>query len=85
MDTPDTYEIRVRDHLTKGWADWFDAMDLRYEANGEMVLVGQLPDQAALHGVLTKIRDLGLTLIAVNRVTTRNDNNTESPGDTHVS
>lgn len=85
MDTPDTYEIRVRDHLTTGWADWFDAMDLRYEANGEMVLVGQLPDQAALHGVLTKIRDLGLTLIAVNRIDLPKDDNTASPGDNHTS
>lgn len=68
MDTPSVYEIRVRDYLTTGWAAWFDEMELRYEAEGEMVLVGSLPDQAALHGVLTKIRDLGLTLISVNLV-----------------
>ena len=73
MDTPAIYEIRVRDHLTTGWADWFDAMDLRYEDDGDMVLVGRLSDQAALHGVLTKIRDLGLTLIAVNRIDHTND------------
>lgn len=68
MDTPGLYEIRVRDHLTTGWADWFDGLSLRYEQNGDMVLVGRLPDQAALHGILTKIRDLGLVLIAVHRI-----------------
>lgn len=73
MDTPGIYEIRVRDHLTTGWADWFDAMDLRYEENGEMVLVGRLPDQAALHGILAKVRDLGLVLISVNRIDTTDD------------
>lgn len=73
MDTPGIYEIRVRDHLTTGWADWFDAMDLRYEENGEMVLVGRLPDQAALHGILAKVRDLGLVLISVHRIDTTDD------------
>lgn len=81
MDSPGTYEIRVSDHLTTGWANWFGAVDLRYEEDGEMVLVAQLPDQAALHGLLARIRDLGLTLIAVNRIDTRNANNQESPGD----
>ena len=71
MNTPALYEIRVRDHLTKDWAEWFDAMDLHYEDNGEMVLTGYLLDQAALHGVLAKIRDIGLTLIAVNQIDRR--------------
>lgn len=73
MDMPDLYEIRVRDHLTTGWADWFGGLSLRYEENGDMVLVGRLPDQAALHGILTKIRDLGLVLIAVHRIDITND------------
>lgn len=77
MDTPGIYEIRVRNHLTRGWADWFDTMNLRYETNGDMVLVGPLQDQAALHGIITKIRDLGLTLIAINRIDTSNN---EQPG-----
>ena len=62
------YEIRVRDHLTAGWSRWFEEMDLRYEADGEMILSGHLPDQAALHGVLARIRDLGLTLISVQQI-----------------
>lgn len=69
MDQTDMYEIRVRDHLTTGWTHYFEGMELRYEANGEMVLTGRLPDQAALHGVLIRVRDLGLTLISVNRIT----------------
>lgn len=77
MDTPGIYEIRVRNHLTTGWADWFDTMDLHYKANGEMVLVGPLRDQAALHGVLAQIRDLGLTLIAINRVDSSDNDRTE--------
>jgi len=71
MDEPRLYEIRVRDHLTTGWEACFDTMALRYEADGEMLLVGTLTDQAALHGVLARIRDLGLTLISVNHI----DNN----------
>lgn len=74
MDTSSIYEIRVRNHLTSGWADWFDAIELRYEENGEMVLVVSLPDQSALHGILAKIRDLGLTLIAVNRINDTDEN-----------
>jgi hypothetical protein len=62
------YEIRVEGHLTADWSDWFAGLTVRQEANGETVLYGPL-DQAALHGVLAKVRDLGLTLVAVNRRT----------------
>jgi hypothetical protein len=60
------YEIRVEGHLSVDWSDWFEGLTVRQEANGETVLYGPL-DQAALHGVLAKIRDLGLVLIAVNQ------------------
>ncbi|MBN1810239.1 MAG: hypothetical protein JXA14_00225 [Anaerolineae bacterium] len=60
------YEIRVEGHLAADWSDWFEGLTIRQEANGETTLSGLL-DQAALHGVLAKIRDLGLTLVAVNR------------------
>lgn len=73
------YEIRVRDHLTAGWSQWFEEMDLRYEADGEMVLNGYLPDQAALHGVLARIRDLGLTLISVKQLEESNNEPTINP------
>jgi hypothetical protein len=61
------YEIRVEDHLTADWSDWFEGLNVCHEANGETVLSGSL-DQAALHGVLVRIRDLGLALVAVQRI-----------------
>ena len=60
------YEIRVKGHLAANWSDWFEGLDICQEQNGETVLSGPL-DQAALHGVLAKIRDLGLVLVAVNQ------------------
>ena len=62
------YEIRVEGHLGSSWSSWFESLTIRHEASGETTLSGPLKDQTALHGVLTKIRDLGLPLIAVNRV-----------------
>ena len=66
------YEILVEGHLDTDWSDWFEGLTVRQEMNGETVLSGPL-DQAALHGVLTKIRDLGLVLVAVNRVIPREE------------
>jgi hypothetical protein len=63
------YQITVRGHLDSHWSDWFDNMTITNAANGEAMLYGSLPDQAALHGVLIKIRDLGLPLLAVTTVT----------------
>jgi hypothetical protein len=60
------YEIRVKAHLSADWSDWFTGLAVRHEADVETVLSGSL-DQAALHGVLAKIRDLGLVLVAVNQ------------------
>jgi hypothetical protein len=62
------YEIRVKGHLDESWADWFDGLAITHEANGETLLNGPLPDQAALHGVLNHLRDLGVQLISVNPV-----------------
>ncbi len=63
-----TYEIHVKGHLASHWSDWFDGMTISNEPNGDAVLRGALPDQAALHGVLIKIRDLGLPLLAIHSV-----------------
>lgn len=65
--TPEIYQIRVKGRLDQSWSSWFDNMTLTFE-QGETTIAGAVADQAALHGVLVKIRDLGLTLIDVRRV-----------------
>ncbi len=66
MNAPELYEIRVAGHLSENWTARFEGMSMRQVPKGETVLSGKL-DQAALHGVLAKIRDMGLKLISVNR------------------
>lgn len=63
------YEIRIEGHLDGQWADWFDGMSIDLEEDGTTLLSGPIPDQPALYGLLRKVRDLGLTLVAVNRST----------------
>ena len=75
-NTPDMYEIRVAGHLSDNWAGRFEGLSLQQEPGGETALTGML-DQAALHGVLVKIRDLGLNLISVNRITDKISSQTE--------
>jgi hypothetical protein len=67
MNAPELYEIRVAGHLSANWAARFEGLSMQHEPEGETVLSGML-DQAAIHGVLVKIRDLGLNLISVNRI-----------------
>lgn len=67
MNAPEMYEIRVTGHLSANWASRFEGLSMCHDPKGETVLSGLL-DQAALHGVLMKIRDMGLNLNAVNRV-----------------
>jgi len=67
MISHEHYRIRIRDHLDKHWIEWFDKVTMTYDLNGETVL-DCMVDQAALHGLLTRLRDLGIVLIAVNRV-----------------
>jgi hypothetical protein len=61
----DIYEIRVREQFDNGWANRFAGFCISHEDDGTTLLVGSVPDQAALHGLLTKVRDLGLTLLSV--------------------
>jgi hypothetical protein len=68
MDKPTCYEIRIKGHLESTLADWFDGLTISNLDNGEATLSGYLPDQAALHGVLNRISNLGLALISVNAV-----------------
>lgn len=60
------YEIRLKGRLDSSWTAWFGEMSLTHTTDGMTVLVGPLADQAALHGLLQKLRDLGVTLVAVN-------------------
>jgi hypothetical protein len=62
------YEIRVKGHLAARWSDWFDGLSLTQESDGTSVIRGSVIDQAALHGLLAKVRDLGLPLIAVRQL-----------------
>jgi hypothetical protein len=66
MNGPQLYEIRVAGHLSANWATRFEGLSVQHEPEGDTVLTGML-DQAALHGVFVKIRDLGLKIISVNR------------------
>ena len=62
------YEIRVKGHLDGSWSEWFEGLEITNLQGGEAVLSGEIVDQAALHGVLSKVRDLNLPLISVSGV-----------------
>jgi hypothetical protein len=68
QDTAIKYEIRVLDYLGENAAIWFDGFDVEHDTAGETILRGAVIDQAALHGVLNRIRDLGLTLTLVRQM-----------------
>ena len=65
---PGIYEIRLKGHLADRWAAWFGGLTITLEENGDTLLTGPVVDQAALHGLLRKVRDLGMILVSVNRV-----------------
>jgi hypothetical protein len=64
------YQIRVKGHLDSSWSDWFDGLTISPKANGETLLSGPVIDQAALYGLLKKVRDLGLPLLLVKQLKT---------------
>jgi hypothetical protein len=64
----DIYRVCVRGHLDDRWSDWLGGLAVQRQADGTTLLVGPVVDQAALHGVITRIHDLGLPLLSVNRV-----------------
>lgn len=68
LPPPDCYQIRVKGHLAPCWSDWFDGLIMIHEPNGETILAGPILDQAALYGVLLKIRDLNLPLLSVTQI-----------------
>ena len=79
---PGLYEIRLKGHLDNRWADWFEGLTITREDNGDTRLTGPVVDQAALHGLLRKVRDLGLPLIAVIQVDPKQANGPDGNADT---
>ena len=65
---PMIYQIRVKGHLGQQWMDWFDGLTITLEEGGHTLLTGLVVDQAALHGLLKKVRDLGMPLVSVNQI-----------------
>ena len=77
---PEYYEIKVKGHLDPHWSEWFAGLKLTHLEGNESLLSGPLPDQAALHGLLERVRDLNLTLISVTwRGPSSEDSDTEHP------
>jgi hypothetical protein len=62
------YQIKIQGHLDEYWSEWFDDLAVTYDEQDDTILTGQVADQAALHGLLKKVRDLGLPLISVNPI-----------------
>jgi hypothetical protein len=64
-DQPMVYQIRIKGHLGREWTDWFEGLTITLEDNGETLLTGAVVDQAALYGLLRKVRDVGMPLLSV--------------------
>ena len=64
---PTIYQIRIKGHLGRHWTDWFEGLTITLEENGDTLLTGSVIDQAALFGLLKKVRDVGIPLLSVNR------------------
>ncbi len=65
---PIVYQIRIKGHLDREWTDWFDGLTITLEEDGDTLLTGSVVDQAALHGLLKKVRDLGLPLVSISPI-----------------
>jgi hypothetical protein len=68
-DQPIAYQIRIKGHLGRQWTDWFGGLTITLEDNGDTLLTGPVVDQAELHGLLRKVRDLGMPLLSVSPIT----------------
>ena len=72
-DQPVVYQIRIKGHLGPQWTEWFEGLAVTREENGDTLLTGPVIDQAALHGLIKKVRDLGLPLLSVKRTDTSSE------------
>ena len=79
---PGCYEIRLKGHLDARWTDWFEGLSFTQESDGTTILSGPVVDQAALYGLLRKVRDLGLPLLAVNQIDPKQANGPDGNVDT---
>jgi hypothetical protein len=77
------YNIRVKGHLDGGWSEWFDGLQITNLENGEAMLSGEIVDQAALHGMLNKVCDLGLPLVGVRSADPTNEDPAAGTSTTH--
>jgi hypothetical protein len=75
----EVYRITVKGHLDSEWSDWFDGLTITLVDNGETILSGPVVDQTALHGVLIKIRDLGLPLLRLSRIEPEREHESDLP------
>ena len=78
---PDRYEIRIQGHLASCWSEWLGCPNFSHTTKGETILSCRVPDQAALHGLLAKIRDMNLKILSVNRIEPKptNDEDRDDP------
>jgi hypothetical protein len=81
-DEPGWYEIRLKGHLDARWSDWFAGLSFTHASDGTTILAGPVVDQAALHGLLRNVRDLGLPLVSVMEVEPRQANEPNGNTDT---
>jgi hypothetical protein len=65
QDDPTVYQVRIKGHIDQGWSDWFGGLTISVDDNGDTLVSGPVVDQAALHGLLKKVRDLGMPLLSV--------------------
>ena len=65
----DQYEIRIKGHIDKHWQYWFEGMNIDLHPGGETIITGDVKDQSSLHGMLNRIRDMGIVLVSVKRTT----------------
>jgi len=68
FNNPAMYHIRLQENLETPWSEWFEELELTQEADGGTLLTGMVADQSALHGIIRKVRDLGLTLVSLQRM-----------------